>query len=140
MADAPIRILVADDHPVNRRVVELILDSLDVRLTTAEDGLQALAAFTAGQFDLVLMDMQMPEMDGLAATAAIRAQERREGRDRTPVVMLTANALPEHVEAARAAGADHHLSKPFTATDLIALVTDLTALPGTQPAPARAAA
>jgi signal transduction histidine kinase/CheY-like chemotaxis protein len=118
-------ILVADDHPVNRRVVELILESLDVDITTAEDGLQALAAFGTKTFDLVLMDMQMPEMDGLAATTAIRALERREGRARTPIVMLTANALPEHVEAAEAAGADRHLAKPFSAPDLIGLVTDL---------------
>lgn len=118
-------ILVADDHPVNRRVVELILESLDVDITTAEDGLQALAAFGTKPFDLILMDMQMPEMDGLAATTAIRALERREGRARTPIVMLTANALPEHVEAAQAAGADRHLAKPFSAPDLIGLVTDL---------------
>ena len=118
-------ILVADDHPVNRRVVELILESLDVSITTAEDGLQALAAFGTKTFDLILMDMQMPEMDGLAATTAIRALERREGRPRTPIVMLTANALPEHVEAAQTAGADRHLAKPFSAPDLIGLVTDL---------------
>ena len=118
-------ILVADDHPVNRRVVELILESLDVSITTAEDGLQALAAYGTKTFDLILMDMQMPEMDGLAATTAIRALERREGRPRTPIVMLTANALPEHVEAAQAAGADRHLAKPFSAPDLIGLVTDL---------------
>lgn len=118
-------ILVADDHPVNRRVVELILESLDVSITTAEDGLQALAAYGTKTFDLILMDMQMPEMDGLAATTAIRALERREGRPRTPIVMLTANALPEHVEAAQTAGADRHLAKPFSAPDLIGLVTDL---------------
>ena len=116
---------MADDHPVNRRVVELILESLDVDITTAEDGLQALAAYGAKTFDLILMDMQMPEMDGLAATTAIRALERREGRPHTPIVMLTANALPEHVEAAQAAGADRHLAKPFSAPDLIGLVTDL---------------
>ena len=71
------------------------------------------------------MDMQVPEMGGLAATAAIRALERREGRARTPIVMLTANALPEHLEAAKAAGTDRHLAKPFSAPDLIGLVTDL---------------
>jgi signal transduction histidine kinase/ActR/RegA family two-component response regulator len=129
-------ILVADDHPVNRRVVELILESLDVDITTAEDGLQALAAYGTKTFDLILMDMQMPEMDGLAATAAIRGMERREGRARTPIVMLTANALPEHVEAAQAAGADRHLAKPFSAPDLIGLVTDLVTTSATEQAAA----
>jgi signal transduction histidine kinase/NO-binding membrane sensor protein with MHYT domain/ActR/RegA family two-component response regulator len=125
-ADLPhLSVLVADDHPVNRRVVELILDGLDVDITSAEDGLQALASFAARRFDLVLMDMQMPLMDGLAATAAIRTLEAREGRPRTPVVMLTANALPEHVQAAAAAGADRHLAKPFSAPELIGMVAEL---------------
>jgi len=62
----------------------------------------------------VLMDMQMPVMDGLTATAAIRAFEMQAGRARTPILMLTANAMAEHVEAGRAAGADGHLTKPLT--------------------------
>ena len=110
----PARILLADDHPANRKVMEIMLGGLETELVCVEDGQAALAAFRAGGFDLVLMDMQMPVMDGLTATAAIRAIEAAERRPRTPLVMLTANALPEHVEAARGAGADGHLSKPIT--------------------------
>jgi len=114
----PARILLADDHPANRKVIEIMLADAAQELVVVEDGAQALAVFREGSFDLVLMDMQMPVMDGLTATAAIRALEVEERRPRTPVIMLTANALPEHVEAGRAAGADGHLSKPITLASL----------------------
>ncbi|MDZ4110270.1 MAG: ATP-binding protein [Brevundimonas sp.] len=118
-------ILVADDHPTNRKVVELILSQIDARMVLVENGQQALDACREDHFDIVLMDMQMPVMDGLTATREIRALEAREGRPRTPVVMLTANALAEHVAAARAAGADRHLAKPFDAAELIETVLHL---------------
>ncbi len=120
-----IRVLLADDHPTNRRVVELILALAPVDLTSVEDGAQALAACRAAAYDLVLMDMQMPVMDGLTATREIRLHETAMGFDRTPIVMLTANALPDHVAAGRAAGADRHLAKPFNAADLLGLVDEL---------------
>jgi signal transduction histidine kinase len=115
----PARILLADDHPANRKVIEIMLAGLPTELVVVEDGLQALETARQGGFDLVLMDMQMPVMDGLTATAAIRALEAENGWDRTPVIMLTANALPDHVEAGRAAGADGHLSKPITLVGLL---------------------
>jgi len=118
----PLRILLADDHPANRKVVEIMLGATEMELVAVEDGLKALEAFKAGGFDLVLMDMQMPVMDGLTATAAIRAHEADHGLARTPVVMLTANAMAEHVEAGRAAGADSHLTKPVTMTSLLATI------------------
>jgi signal transduction histidine kinase/ActR/RegA family two-component response regulator len=118
----PTRILVAEDHAVNRRVVELIFEGLGVELTMAEDGVEAVERFERQAFDLVLMDMQMPRLDGLEAIAAIRALERRAGAPRTPVIMLTANALPEHQAAGKAAGADAFLAKPIVAADLIAAV------------------
>ncbi|MBX9576123.1 MAG: response regulator [Caulobacteraceae bacterium] len=117
------RVLLADDHPTNRKVVELILASAGVELTSVENGQEAVDAYRAGDFDLVLMDMQMPVMDGLTATRAIRDFECEAQRPLTPIVMLTANALPEHVAAARAAGADKHLAKPFEAAELLALVS-----------------
>ena len=123
--DRPLRVLLADDHPTNRKVVELVLSQIDVELVVTEDGAEALAAFRDDAFDVVLMDMQMPVMDGLTATREIRLHEAAMGAPRTPVVMLTANALPEHMAAAREAGADHHLSKPFGAEALIELVTTL---------------
>jgi CheY-like chemotaxis protein len=115
----PMRVLLADDHPTNRKVVELILQPLGVELVSVEDGRQAVEAYAAADFDVVLMDMQMPVMDGLAATRAIRQLERQQGRRRTPLLMLTANALPEHLDLSRKAGADRHLSKPITAEKLI---------------------
>jgi len=113
-------VLLAEDHPTNQRVVQLILASQGAEVVIAGDGAQALAAFGTGPFDVVLMDMQMPVMDGLSATRAIRELETRTGRARTPVVMLSANAMPEHREEAAAAGADSHLAKPITAASLLA--------------------
>jgi signal transduction histidine kinase/ActR/RegA family two-component response regulator len=134
----PLSILLADDHPTNRKVIELILSQLDVALTSVENGAQAVDAFDNHVFDLVLMDMQMPVLDGLAATQAIRDLEAASGRAATPVVMLTANALPEHVEAGRKAGADRHLSKPVSVQALLDCVRDLTA-PGAPIAATKAA-
>ena len=119
-----LRILLADDHPTNRKVVELMLGTADVELTQVENGEQAVAAFCDGDFDLVLMDMQMPVMDGLSATRAIRAHEQANGLVLTPVIMLTANALPEHVEASRAAGAERHLTKPIGAAALLGAIVE----------------
>jgi len=114
-----LKVLIADDHPTNRKVVELMLDQLGASYVSTCDGAAALEAFRGGRFDVVLMDMQMPVMDGLSATRAIREHEARLRLARTPVVMLTANALREHVEASLAAGADHHLPKPITAAALV---------------------
>jgi signal transduction histidine kinase/ActR/RegA family two-component response regulator len=119
---APLRILLADDHPANRKVVEIMLGATEMELVAVEDGRQAVDAFLEGGFDLILMDMQMPVMDGLTATAAIRRHEAGHGLARTPVVMLTANAMAEHIEAGRAAGADAHLTKPVTMTSLFAAI------------------
>ena len=122
-AGAP-RVLLADDHPANRKVVEVMLEPLGVELTTVEDGAQALAAFREGGFDLVLMDMQMPIMDGLTATTEMRAHERRIGAEPTPILMLTANAMSEHVEASHRAGADGHLTKPLSVAGLTRAVAE----------------
>jgi CheY-like chemotaxis protein len=101
-------------------VVELILGHAGVRLACVENGAEAVAAFARGAFDVVLMDMQMPGMDGLTATRALRAVEAaRPAVTRTPILMLSANAMAEHRESARDAGADLHLAKPVTARDLL---------------------
>ncbi|MBP7818129.1 MAG: response regulator [Phenylobacterium sp.] len=113
------RILLAEDHPTNQKVVELILQSVNVELEIVENGQLALDRLSAERFDVVLMDMQMPELDGLSATRRLREFEAAEGLARTPVIMLTANAMDEHVRAGREAGADQHLSKPIRATALI---------------------
>jgi signal transduction histidine kinase/CheY-like chemotaxis protein len=115
-----LRVLLADDHPINQRVVQLILEPLGIELTTVENGAQAVEAFAAHPFDLVLMDMQMPVMDGLAAIRAIRAFEAEHAeRPRSAVIMLSANAMRQHRLDAEAAGADLHLPKPVNAASLI---------------------
>ncbi|MCS6627748.1 ATP-binding protein [Roseibacterium beibuensis] len=120
-AGRPLRVLLAEDHPTNQRVVQLILASQGAEVIIAANGAQALAAFRDGAFDVVLMDMQMPVMDGLSATRAIRDLEAATPeRARTPVVMLSANAMAEHREEALAAGADSHVAKPITAASLLA--------------------
>ena len=116
-----LRVLLAEDHPVNQRVVQLILAGHGAEIVTVADGAEAVAAFETGCFDVVLMDMQMPGMDGLTATRAIRAIEaRRAVAARTPVVMLSANAMAEHRDQAIGAGADLHVPKPITAASLLA--------------------
>jgi PAS domain S-box-containing protein len=120
IAARAIKVLLAEDHPTNQRVVQLILGGQGAEVITAGDGAQAVAAFEADSFDVVLMDMQMPVMDGLTATRAIRAFEASTpDRPRTPIVMLSANAMAEHRADSLAAGADSHLAKPITAASLL---------------------
>jgi PAS domain S-box-containing protein len=131
--ERPLRFLVADDHPTNRLVIETILEPFGDVIAVA-DGRQALDAFAAATFDVVLMDLQMPVMDGLTAIAEIRAFEGRSHRSRTPIVVVSASALPEHVEIARAAGADLHLAKPVQLHRLVAaLDVVLAATPSAEP-------
>jgi CheY-like chemotaxis protein len=113
------RVLVVDDNAVNRQVMELILDSAGVAHDSAADGAQGLEAMTRGDFDAVLMDLQMPVMDGLEATRRIRDWERTAGRPRAPILIVSANCLAEHIEAGRVAGADGHLNKPISAAALL---------------------
>ena len=122
---ATIRVLLADDHPVNRKVVEMILAQANIELTSVENGAEAVQACRDGDFDIILMDMQMPVMDGLTATREIRLNEAAMGLARTPIVMLTANALAEHIASAEAAGADRHMAKPFDAAELLDLVATM---------------
>jgi signal transduction histidine kinase/ActR/RegA family two-component response regulator len=112
-------VLIVDDNAVNRQVMELILDSVGMEHACAQDGREGVEAMQAGDFDAVLMDIQMPVMDGLEATRRIRDWERRAGRPRAPILIVSANCLREHVEAGRAAGADAHLNKPISATELV---------------------
>ena len=112
-------ILAADDHPTNLKVVQLILAQIGAEVTIAENGAEAVTAFKVNPYDLVLMDMQMPVLDGLSAVRQIRAWEADRNKTRTPVLMLTANAMADHRAASAAAGANGHVAKPITSEALI---------------------
>ena len=117
------RVLLAEDHAINRKVVELLLGQVGVDLVTVENGAEAVDAAAAGAFDLILMDMQMPVMDGLTAIRAIRQHERDRRASLTPIWGLSANALPEHIAASMAAGADGHLTKPISGAALLGVLS-----------------
>jgi CheY-like chemotaxis protein len=119
----PIRVLVADDHATNQLVVRMMLEQFGMEAVVVDDGAQAVDAAARETFDVVLMDMQMPVMGGLEATRLIRRGERETGRPHTPILMLSANALNEHREAARQAGADGHIAKPVTVAGLMAAIS-----------------
>ncbi len=127
-------VLVAEDNPINQLVAVRLLESLGYEVRAVENGQQAVEAVWQGHYDLVLMDAHMPEMDGFAATAAIRSLERANGQGRhLPIVALTADALPQDLEKCLVAGMDGHLSKPVTRERLAAVLERwLTA--GTEPA------
>ena len=122
---SPVRVLLTDDNAINRKVAALILDAIGARIVHAENGEEALLAFQAQPFDVVLMDLQMPVMDGLTAIQLMRGHEANTGAQRTPILVLSANALPEHRQAAALAGADAHLPKPIKAPVLIGALQSL---------------
>jgi two-component system, sensor histidine kinase len=111
-------VLVVEDNPVNLVIAEEMLASLGLACMGAGDGAQALEMLSAQPVDLVLMDCQMPVMDGYTATQQWRAHEAAHGRTRLPIVALTANAYEEDVVHAREAGMDAHLAKPYTREQL----------------------
>ncbi len=116
----PLRVLAAEDNAANRYVLSALLGPLPIDLVLAEDGAQALEAMAAGAFDLVLMDANMPVMDGLTALRAIRAKAGPVSA--TPVWMLTANVFEEDVARYRAAGADGVLKKPIDLDELFGAI------------------
>jgi TMAO reductase system sensor TorS len=115
------RVLLAEDNPVNRELAVAMLDAMDLDVVLANEGREALAAVNAGGIDLVLMDCQMPEVDGFAATRAIRTAEAG-GSRRLPIVALTANAMEGDRERCLACGMDDYLSKPFKPAQLNAVL------------------
>ena len=111
-------ILLAEDSPVNREVAVGMLEQLGYQVEIAENGRQALLATEHAHFDLILMDCQMPEMDGLTATSEIRQRETGAGRSRLPIIALTANAMQGDRELCLSAGMDDYLTKPYTQMQL----------------------
>ena len=114
----PLRILMAEDNPINQRVGKLILQRAGFNIDLVGDGNEALEAHRANPYDLILMDCQMPTMDGFEASRQIRSLEQRQ----PIIVAVTANALVGERERCFSAGMDDYLSKPFQAEQLVALV------------------
>ena len=107
------RILVAEDNEVNQAVATMMLSDVGCEVDVAANGQEAVERWSANHYDLILMDCQMPELDGYDATRAIRQHERSGGAGRIPIIALTAHAMTDDREACLAAGMDDHLSKPF---------------------------
>ena len=115
---AALRVLAAEDNPTNQLVLTTIMQIFGVELTLAADGIEAVEVWRDGVFDVILMDIQMPRLDGVAATRRIRAEEASSGRVRTPILALSANALTHQVESYLTAGMDGHVAKPIELSKL----------------------
>jgi signal transduction histidine kinase/ActR/RegA family two-component response regulator len=123
----PLRILAAEDNLTNQTVLRALIAPLGADLTLVANGREAVAAFEGGRFDVVLMDVQMPEMNGLDATRLIRRREREIGVPPTPILALTANVMSHQLDSYRTAGMDGYIAKPV---DVAALYAALGSLPG----------
>jgi CheY-like chemotaxis protein len=118
--EAPLRILLAEDNSVNQKVASRMLEKYGHAVTIVCNGRDALAAWEFEAFDLILMDVQMPEMDGLESAVAIRQRERAKGRgEHIPMIALTAHAMSSDRAACLAVGMDGFVTKPVRMDDLI---------------------
>ncbi len=117
----PPRILLADDHALNREVSRLMMEASGCDVSAVGDGQAAVDAARDGQFDVIVMDVRMPGMDGLEATRLIRRMGGSQAR--TPIIALTADAMPKDVARCRAAGIDLHLPKPASQSDIHAALS-----------------
>ena len=116
--EGALRLLAAEDNPTNQQVLAAVMGSLGIAVDIVGDGREALEAWRDGSYDLILMDIQMPVMDGMEAARAIREIEAEGGRRKTPILALTANALNHQVEEYLAAGMDGHVAKPIEISKL----------------------
>jgi signal transduction histidine kinase/AmiR/NasT family two-component response regulator len=124
-----LRVLAAEDNLTNQKVLRAVLEPLDIDLEIAPDGAAAIDAWRSGRFDLILMDIQMPIMDGVEATQIIRAEEKRSGLARIPILALTANAMTFQVEQYLQAGMDGHISKPIELQRLYSAIEQALSVP-----------
>jgi PAS domain S-box-containing protein len=122
----PLRILAAEDNPMNQLVLTTLLGAVGLEPVLVANGEEAVKAFSDEPWDLILMDVQMPVMDGLDAARAIRAAERAEGRAPTPIIALTANAMQHQLDEYRACGMTSTVSKPVEIRALLAAIQDVT--------------
>jgi len=123
-----LNILVAEDNLTNQKLVTFLLEQERHRVTMVSNGADAVVKSADGPFDLILMDVQMPEMDGFEATAAIRRRERATG-SHIPIVAMTAHAMAGDRERCLAEGMDAYLSKPLRPDDLLATIDGLLTAP-----------
>ena len=126
-AEAALRVLVVEDSAIGREVLKRALPKIKAEVTWALDGSEAVRAFSEQPFDIVLMDLRMPGMDGVAAVKEMRALEAQARRDRTPVIVVSAHATPEDRRATFEAGADLHLAKPYDVPALLGTIQGMTA-------------
>ncbi|WP_372784221.1 ATP-binding protein [Phenylobacterium sp.] len=131
--DIALRVLAAEDNAVNQLVLKTLLHQMGVDPHVVDNGQQAVEAWESGEWDVILMDIQMPVMDGLTATAQIRNREADTGRPRTPIVALTANAMSHQVEQYILGGMDGHVAKPIQAVELFETLTRAAAPPQVKP-------
>ena len=132
----PIRVLAVEDAPMNLFLIKSYLKGPQYTLETASNGAAAVEKFQRGEFDIVLMDVQMPVMDGHAATQAIRAWEREHGKRPTPILALTAHAYVEQHRESLAAGCNAHIVKPVSKSVLLEAIQTFTSQArGNMPAP-----
>ncbi len=124
-----LRVLAAEDNQTNQLVLTTVMQIFGVDLTLASDGLEAVDAWRDGVFDVILMDIQMPRLDGVAATRRIRSEEAASGRPRTPILALSANALTHQVDSYLAAGMDGHVAKPIELPKLQAALEQVLSIP-----------
>lgn len=122
-----LRILCADDNITNQRVLSVLLGAAGVQVVHAANGREAVDAWRDGEFDLILLDMQMPVVDGPGAAREIRSLEAEGLSSRIPILALTANAMPQHIEACLKAGMDGHVRKPVEPSALFATILDAMA-------------
>jgi len=122
---SPLSVLVAEDNAVNQRLIVRLLERGGHRVTLASNGREAVARYSEGHYDVILMDVQMPEVDGLQATAQIRALEAAIGRN-VPIIALTAHAMSGDREKFLAAGVDAYLPKPIDPPALQAALAAVT--------------
>jgi len=118
----PLRILLVDDNEKNCILVQGFLRKAPYRIETAENGASGLEKFKSGQYDVVLMDIEMPVMDGYAASRAIRQWENEQGLAPTPIIALTAHAFSDYRQKSLAAGCSDHLSKPIRKESLLDII------------------
>ena len=122
------RILVAEDHPVNRKLVTRLLEKRGLIPVLAANGSEVLEALDSNTFDLILMDVQMPVMDGLQTTVAIREREKGTGH-RVPILAMTAHAMKQDRDRCLEAGMDAYISKPVNPADLYREIEELLSAP-----------